>query len=49
MKDKKRLVLTSLLTLIITFVLDILNLISESEFLVLYLLIFLVTNIYLSE
>ena len=48
-KDEKRLALTSVLTLIITFFLDSFFKFGDTDFLVMYLLIYLVANLHLSE
>lgn len=48
-KDKKRLALTSILTLIVTFFLDSFLNYSDADFLIIYLLIYLVANLHLSE
>lgn|GEM_PF-5113845 len=48
-KDKKRLALTSVLTLIITFFIDKLFYFSNTDFLIVYLLIYMVVNLHLSE
>lgn len=48
-KEKKRLALTSGLTLIITFSLDSFFNFGDTDFLIIYLLIYLVANLHLSE
>ncbi|MGL9813282.1 hypothetical protein IGJ45_003209 [Enterococcus sp. DIV0574] len=48
-KGKKRLALTSVLTLIITFFLDSFLTFGDIDFLIIYLLVYLVANLHLSE
>ena len=48
-KDKKRLALTSLLTLIISLLLDSIKVLQHTDYIVSYIVIFLFLNIILSD